>query len=93
MFSNLTNDKGHKEKTIAIILFHFYAVYEVQNADNATTFKVLPDDDHGEVNATAASSVSADKTITVTSIITNCRCPLCSADYSNKTTIQHCLLI
>jgi len=61
---------------------------EVQNADDAITFKTLSDDKVHELNATTISLISAGDTITST-ITSNYCTPLCSAVYRNKTILHH----
>jgi len=48
--------------------------------NNATTFKISPDDKRREVYVTTTSSVPADDTITSTAT-SNCCSPSCSAVY------------
>ena len=80
-----------QENTTAIILFHFCTICEVQNEDNAITFKTSSDDKLSEIYATTTSSLSVGDTIT-SAISSNYGSPSCSAVYSNKTTLQHCML-
>ena len=58
-----------------IALFNFCTIHEVQNADNAITFKTTSYDKLCEVYATAGGTISND-----------CH-PSCSAVYSNKNDI------
>jgi len=66
-----------------MISFYFCSVCEVQNADNAMTFKMSSDDRLHKVYAVLAG-------YGITNSITSNYCsPSCSAVYSNKTTALH----
>ena len=80
VFPKLNRDIRHQpqESTTRMILFYFCTICGVQNADYATTFKILFDDKICEVYSTTASSVSASDI--VTSTVTGSYCsPLYSA--------------
>jgi len=47
------------KNAMAMILFNLCTIFEVQNADNAMTFKILSGDTLREVYAITTSSVSA----------------------------------
>jgi len=53
-----------QENITAMISFHFCAIFEEQNADDAITFRVSSDDKVRERYASTTSSVSAGDTIT-----------------------------
>jgi len=75
-----------QENIIAVILFHFCTICEVQNADNTITFKISSDNKLSEVYATT-SCVSTGNTTTCR--ITSNYCYLsCSAVYGNKTILK-----
>jgi len=78
-----------QENTTAMILFHFCTVQEAQNEGNIITFKY-----HLPPNSVKFMQKQLHQREQVTKLITSrISSNYCNPPYSNKTTLQHCMII